>query len=147
MNRIAMLRKEKGLSQISLSLKLNVSQKMISAYENGKSEPSIATLMQMADIFNTSVDYIIGYTNIRQPIDKTVQMSLNEDECDLLGGYRELSAKQQNIALGVILGLLNSEKKQVISAVFADMTCFFKYEELLLQFQSKLKVIRRRKLW
>lgn len=111
MNRIAMLRKEKGLSQISLSLKLNVSQKMISAYENGKSEPSIATLMQMADIFNTSVDYIIGYTNIRQPIDKTVQMSLNEDECDLLGGYRELSAKQQNIALGVILGLLNSEKK------------------------------------
>ena len=86
------------------------SDKMISAYENGKSEPSIATLMQMADIFNTSVDYIIGYTNIRQPIDKTVQMSLNEDECDLLGGYRELSAKQQNIALGVILGLLNSEK-------------------------------------
>ena len=78
-----MLRKEKGLSQISLSLKLNVSQKMISAYEIGKSEPSIATLMQM---------------------------SLNEDECDLLGGYRELSAKQQNIALGVILGLLNSEK-------------------------------------
>ena len=78
-----MLRKEKGLSQISLSLKLNVSQKMISAYENGKSEPSIATLMQM---------------------------SLNEDECDLLGGYREVSAKQQNIALGVILGLLNSEK-------------------------------------
>lgn len=62
MNRIAMLRKEKGLSQISLSLKLNVSQKMISAYENGKSEPSIATLMQMADIFNTSVDYIIGKT-------------------------------------------------------------------------------------
>ena len=146
MNRIAMLRK-KGLSQISLSLKLNVSQKMISAYENGKSEPSIATLMQMADIFNTSVDYIIGYTNIRQPIDKTVQMSLNEDECDLLGGYRELSAKQQNIALEVILGLLNSEKIKVISAVFADMTCFFKYEELLLQFQSKLKVIRRRKLW
>ena len=83
MNRIEMLRKEKGLSQISLSLKLNVSQKMISAYENGKSEPSIATL---------------------------IQMSLNEDECDLLGGYRELSAKQQNIALGVILGLLNSEK-------------------------------------
>ena len=65
----------------------------------------------------------------------------------MLGGYRELSPKQQNIALGVILGLLNSEKIKVISAVFADMTCFFKYEELLLQFQSKLKVIRRRKLW
>ena len=83
---------------------------MISAYENGKSEPSIATLMQMADIFNTSVDYIIGYTNVRQPIDKTVQMSLTEDECDLLSGYRELSQKQQNIAIGIIIGLLNSNQ-------------------------------------
>ncbi|WP_405354622.1 helix-turn-helix domain-containing protein [Ruminococcus sp.] len=79
-------------------------------YENGKSEPSIATLMQMADIFNTSVDYIIGYTNVRQPIDKTVQMSLTEDECDLLSGYRELSQKQQNIAIGIIIGLLSSGK-------------------------------------
>ena len=105
-----MLRKEKGLSQISLSLKLNVSQKMISAYENGKNEPSITTLMQMADIFNTSVDYIFGYTYIRQPIDKISQMTLTEDECHLLSGYRELPQKQQNIALGVILGLLNSPK-------------------------------------
>ncbi len=110
MNRIAMLRKEKGLSQIALSLKLNVSQKMISAYENGKNEPSITTLMQMADIFNTSVDYIIGYTNIRQPVDKTAQMTLSEDECHLLNGFRELSHKKQNIAIGVILGLQNSDK-------------------------------------
>lgn len=111
MNRIAMLRKEKGLSQIALSLKLNVSQKMISAYENGKNEPSITTLMQMADIFNTSVDYIVGYTNIRQPVDKTAQMTLSEDECYLLNGFRELTHKQQNIAIGVILGLKNSDKK------------------------------------
>lgn len=107
MNRIAMLRKEKGLSQIALSLKLNVSQKMISAYENEKSEPSIATLMQMADIFNTSVDYIIGYTDIRQPLDKTAQISLTEDECILLDNFRLLQVKQQNIAIGMILGLKN----------------------------------------
>lgn len=44
MNRITELRKEKGMSQIALAMVLNVSQKMISAYETGKSEPSIATL-------------------------------------------------------------------------------------------------------
>lgn len=105
MNRITLLRKEKGMSQIALSMELNISQKMISAYENGKNEPSIATLKHMADIFNTSVDYIIGYTNIRQPIDTIVQMKLTEDECTLLNGFRSLPTKQQNIALGVILGL------------------------------------------
>ena len=58
MNRITLLRKEKDMSQIAFSMELNLSQKMISAYENGISEPSIATLVRMADIFQTSVDYI-----------------------------------------------------------------------------------------
>ncbi len=110
MNKIAELRKEKRMSQIALSLELNLSQKMISAYENGKSEPSIATLKQMADLFQTSVDYIINYTEVRQPIDKLVQQQLSEDECVLLKGFRALPAKQQNIAVGVILGLNSAIK-------------------------------------
>ena len=89
MNRIAELRKEKGISQISLSLKLNLSQKMISAYETGKSEPSIATLN----------------SDIRQPLDKILQTELNNDECILINKYRALPEKQKNISLGIILGL------------------------------------------
>ena len=89
-------------------MKLNVSQKTISAYENGKSEPSIATLKQLADIFDTSVDYLIGYTDIRQPLDKIAQSELTKDECELLNGFRSLSSKEQNIAIGVILGIKNS---------------------------------------
>ena len=107
MNRIQELRKSKKISQISLSMKLNVSQKMISAYENGKSEPSITTLKKMAEIFDTSVDYIIGYTNIKEPLDKISQKDLSEDECELLNKFRSLPKKQQNIALGVVLGLQN----------------------------------------
>lgn len=105
MNRIASLRKSKGMSQIALSMKLNISQKMVSAYENGKSEPSIATLKRLADIFQTSVDYIIGYTDVKQPIDKITQQNLNEIECSMLDGFRALPERQQNIALGVIIGL------------------------------------------
>ena len=105
MNRIAELRKEKGISQISLSLKLNLSQKMISAYETGKSEPSIATHKKLAELFNTSVDYIIGYSDIRQPLDKILQTELNNDECILINKYRALPEKQKNISLGIILGL------------------------------------------
>ena len=43
MKRIAELRKEKHLNQIGLGLELNVSQKMISAYESGAHQPSIDT--------------------------------------------------------------------------------------------------------
>lgn len=109
MNRIAELRKEKKISQIALSMKLNVSQKTISAYENGKNEPSIATLKQLAQLFDTSVDYLIGYTNIRYPLDKIAQSELSTDECELLNGFRSLNSKEQNIAIGVILGIKNSQ--------------------------------------
>ncbi|MCH5296855.1 MAG: helix-turn-helix transcriptional regulator [Ruminococcus sp.] len=105
MRRIKELRKEKDISQISLSMKINVSQKMVSAYENGKNEPSIATLIQLADIFGTSVDYLVEYTDIRQPIDKIAQTQLNDIECDLLNEFRSLSKEKQSIALGIILGL------------------------------------------
>ncbi len=110
MDRITLLRKEKGISQVALAMELNFSQKMISSYENGKNEPSISTLKHMADIFNTSVDYLINYTDIRTPIDKIAQKGLSEDECRLLNIYRSLPDRQQNIALGIILGLQNAEK-------------------------------------
>ncbi len=109
MKRITELRKEKNISQVSLAMKLNLSQKMISAYENGKSEPSIATLKNMADIFNTSVDYLIGYTDIRQSLDKLVQSNLTEDECVLLSKFRTLDRKYKYIAIGIILGLSHVE--------------------------------------
>lgn len=108
MNRIAQLRKEKAMSQIALAMKLNVSQKMISAYENNKNEPSVATLIKLADIFNTSVDYLVGNTDVRQPLNKFIEKGLTSNECELLNLYRSLPAKQQNIAVGVIIGLKNS---------------------------------------
>ncbi|MGN0487957.1 MAG: helix-turn-helix domain-containing protein [Ruminococcus sp.] len=107
MNRITKLRKEKGISQIALAMELNVSQKTISAYENGKSEPSISMLKHMAEVFNTSVDYIINYTNIRTPIDKIAERELSKEESELINIYRSLPQKQQYVALGVIMGLKN----------------------------------------
>ena len=109
MNRITLLRKERGISQVSLAMKLNFSQKMISAYENGKSEPSISTLKRLAEIFDTSVDYLINYTDIRNPIDKIAQSGLSEEECELLNIYRSLSDRGQHIALGMVLGLQNAK--------------------------------------
>ena len=57
------LRQEKGLSQQELGKILNVSKMCVSHWEKGNSEPSIAQLKMLADIFSVSVDYLIGYKN------------------------------------------------------------------------------------
>ena len=112
MNRIAELRKEKKMSQISLGMKLNVSQKMISAYENGKNEPSIDLLMRMADIFHASIDYIVGYSENRYPEYQISGMSypkLSDNDINRL--FQNLSDRNKWIAQGVLLGLLASQQK------------------------------------
>ena len=111
MNRIAELRKEKKMSQISLGMKLNVSQKMVSAYENGKNEPSIDLLMRMADIFHASIVYIVGYSENRYPehqISGTSYPSPSSQDMNRL--FSDLSDRNKWIAHGVLLGLLASQQ-------------------------------------
>ena len=55
------LRKKYNISQQQLADVDVVSQQSINKYENHNIEPDIATLKTMADFFNTSIDYIVGY--------------------------------------------------------------------------------------
>ena len=105
MKRIAELRKEKHLNQIGLGLKLNVSQKMISAYENGTHQPSIDTLLKMAELFNVSVDYIIGNTNIKTPADNLLKDGLTYNEIELLNIFKDLDKDEQQKAIGILFAL------------------------------------------
>lgn len=105
MNRIAELRKEKGLNQVGLGLKLNVSQKMISSYERGTHQPSIDTLIQMSKLFNVSVDYIIGNSDIKTPAEKFSKDFLTQNEIDLLDIFKELNNEKQQKAIGVLFAL------------------------------------------
>lgn len=66
-NRIRELRAEKNITQLRLSLELEVSQETVSAYENGKHLPSLKSLIKMADIFHVSTDYLIGRSDVRKP--------------------------------------------------------------------------------
>ena len=63
-NRIRELRAEKNITQLRLSLELEVSQETVSAYENGKHLPSLKSLIKMADIFHVSTDYLIGRSDV-----------------------------------------------------------------------------------
>lgn len=64
-DRIHALRKSQNLSQGELAAKLGESKTyvMIALYEKGSRMPKIATLMKLADIFDVSVDYLLGRTD------------------------------------------------------------------------------------
>ena len=64
------LREESRISQQRLAEMLNTSQQSIFKYEKTTSEPDIATLIKLADIFDVSVDYLIGKTDDPSPKQK-----------------------------------------------------------------------------
>ena len=69
-------RDRKGLSQEELGQLINAVKSTISQYELGKRKPDSDTLQQFANIFNCSVDYLLGRTDIQKPIS---QEDLDDD--------------------------------------------------------------------
>jgi len=61
--RLAELRKDKGLRQKELADLLKVKEKTISAYENDITAPSDRVQEEIARIFDISLDYLHGLTN------------------------------------------------------------------------------------
>ena len=56
--RITVLRKEKDISQTELAKRLNVSRQAVSKWEQGVSSPDTTKLIQLAEIFDTEVEYL-----------------------------------------------------------------------------------------
>ena len=60
--RLKQLREERGVSQVKLSMDLNMNQNTISRYETGVREADYATLIRLADYFDVSIDYLLERT-------------------------------------------------------------------------------------
>ena len=59
---IKQLRKQKGLSQEELSIKLNVVRQTISKWEQGLSVPDAEMLISISEVFDTPVSTLLGET-------------------------------------------------------------------------------------
>ena len=58
--RIKELRKEKDLTQEDLGKLINVTKVSICCYENGTRVPTLETIVALADIFEVSLDNLLG---------------------------------------------------------------------------------------
>lgn len=61
--RLKQLRVKKGLSQAKVAEKLNVTKNTISSYERNIINPKLEVLIELAVLYDSSVDYILGLTN------------------------------------------------------------------------------------
>ena len=63
-----------GLSQEKFGELVNMSQRSVASWESGDRTPSFSTLIELADKLDTSVDYLLGRTNKKQPAAKNGEL-------------------------------------------------------------------------
>lgn len=64
------LRRDKHLTQLDMAKYFGISQTMYSMYESGRRTMKIEMLCELADILETSTDYILGRTAQQKPYPK-----------------------------------------------------------------------------
>lgn len=108
-SRIAQLRKEHNLTQEKLAEKLDISIKHCSAVERGLSSLSLEKLIDVSNLFDVSLDYLIKgnsasdnsmkhiWTTLPQSI-TFILTSENEEEIQLLLEYLQLYSKIRNVS-------------------------------------------------
>ena len=62
--RLKTLREKRGMSQRTLAQLCGLSRNIIGQYERGEKDPSLKTLLEIADYFGVSVDYLLGRKKI-----------------------------------------------------------------------------------
>lgn len=107
------LRTRYNLSQTELAKIAQVSQRSISSYEKGESEPTESTLIRLAEHFHLTLDELVGH-EVPYLIDKSL---LSEKQLNVINLIRKLSDYQCDKVESFIMGisLVELERQQTIA--------------------------------
>lgn len=91
--RIKEARKAAKLTQRELAEKLGIKVSTLSGYEIGAHDPKSNNLAKIAQICNTTVDWLLGIDNSDKPLKNASHLieGLDENESRLIFVYRELN--------------------------------------------------------
>ena len=99
---LRLLRESHGISQQKLAEAVGLTQQSINKYENHKIEPDITTLIQIADFFHTSVDFLIGHSGMRRRVEAFRPYELDHREGGIVERFRDLTEKQKHCVETII---------------------------------------------
>ncbi len=72
MNRIREIREDKDLTQTEVAKKIGITQRNYSYIETGRTMLTEDILVKLAELYNTSTDYILYRTDERKPYKKSI---------------------------------------------------------------------------
>ena len=101
--RLKELRKQQKLTQQEVAEKLFISQHGYSNYEIEKTEPNIETLCKLADLFNVSLDYLVG-REFKNEIGY-----LSNEQKNVIFVLKQLNDNQLNEVLSLAVRLLDNK--------------------------------------
>lgn len=90
------IRSRRNLTQAEVAAAIGVSSVVYSRYETGKRQPSIEILLQLADLFGVTVDYLLGRKDIEDS-------TLSDYELQLLMASRNADERAKEDALNMLI--------------------------------------------
>ena len=102
--RLAELRRLRGLTQVQLAEKLNSTQRAITYYENEASYPPVDTIIELAKILGVTTDELLGVRNGKVSTDAT-DMSRDPELRRLWRKFQQIarwSEKDRNAVIRII---------------------------------------------
>ena len=88
--RIKDLRKEFGLSQVELATRMEVTKQTISNWENENIQPSIDMLVDLANVFNVTTDYLLGLDDVPRLSIEGLPLSFAAHLAQIIEDFRNL---------------------------------------------------------
>lgn len=106
--KIKELRIKNNLSQTELAQKVEISQRSISNYENGLTDPDIETLKKLAQYFHTTIDNLVG---LETPylIDKS---QFTQTQLNIIEQIKTLQEEACQKIEAYIIGLKSAEEEK-----------------------------------
>ena len=103
-DRLKHLRQSMGLNQTQLADKLGIKSYQISKYERETDNPSVESLMLLAEFFNTTIDYLVGLSNVPHR-EAEPEPDISAEERELLNLFADRTREERRRALHVLRAL------------------------------------------
>lgn len=97
---LKMLRAEAGLSLKRVAESVGVSDAAVCKWETGTSEPKVCYLIKLSELFDCSVDYLVGKTDEHSDKGQAAKITatpLDPDERALIASYRNLNKEKRTL--------------------------------------------------